>query len=317
MPSRYYLGLDGGQSSTTALIADETGRVLGEGKGGPCNHVSAAEGRAKFTAAVGGCLREACDAAGLPCASICFVSVCLGFSGGAEDKDQYARELIRSEKYKITHDAEIALAGATGGGAGIIAIAGTGSMIFGRNRKGETARAGGWGYIYGDEGGAFDLTRRALRAALAYEEGWGPATELRQAILETSGAETANQLLHRFYAGVEKSAVAAYAPLVSEAALRGDTIARSILNEAAAGLTRYVQGAHHRLFRSGEETSVCYIGGVFRSELLLADFQEQIATAINCRVSAPRFSPAAGALFEALQADGNTSDLSHLPGGEK
>ena len=189
-------------------------------------------------------------------------------------------------------------------------------MLFGRTRGGETARAGGWGYIYGDEGGAFDLTRRALRAALAYEEGWGPATDLRPALLQAAGAETANQLLHRCYTGIERSTVAAYAPLVSEAALHGDTIARSILNDAAAGLTRYVQGAYRRLFRSGEETSVYYIGGVFRSELLLADFKEQVTTAIGCQVNAPRFSPAAGALLEALRADGNTSGLSHLPEGE-
>src|SRR5947209_2868143 len=156
---RYYLGVDGGQSSTIALIADEEGRVLGHGKGGPCNHVSAAEGRAKFISAMSDCLREACHQARLDWKDIEFASACLGFSGGAEDKDQYVRELIRSTQYKITHDAEIALSGAIPDGAGIVAIAGTGSMVFGRNHRGEMARAGGWGYVYGDEGGAFDLTR--------------------------------------------------------------------------------------------------------------------------------------------------------------
>ncbi len=67
-----------------------------------------------------------------------FASACLGFSGGAEDKEAYARELIRSSKYKITHDAEIALSGATAGEPGIIIIAGTGSMAFGRNAAGQT-----------------------------------------------------------------------------------------------------------------------------------------------------------------------------------
>ena len=149
MQPRYYLGVDGGQSSTVALIANEDGRVLGRGKSGPCNHASAAEGRTKFLSAMNGCLQEACDQAGLNWTDTTFASVCLGFSGGPEDKDQYARELIRSAQYKITHDAEIALSGAMPDEAGIIAIAGTGSMIFGRNHRGETARAGGWGYIYG------------------------------------------------------------------------------------------------------------------------------------------------------------------------
>jgi N-acetylglucosamine kinase-like BadF-type ATPase len=317
MQSRYYLGVDGGQSSTTALIADEEGRVVGRGKGGPCNHARAAEGRAKFISAMGGCLQEACHQAGLDSAGISFASVCLGFSGGAEDKDQYARELIRSEKYKITHDAEIALSGAVPDEAGIIAIAGTGSMVFGRNHRGETARAGGWGYIYGDEGGAFDLTRRALRAALEYEEGWGPTTDLHRMLLEAAGAENANQLLHSFYGGIPRSTIAAYAPVVTEAALGGDPVARTILDEAAAGLTRYVHGAYNRLFSAREVVQICYIGAAFRSEPLLNSFKEQIAASIHCQVAPPRFSPVTGALLEALRADGNPNTPFNLPENEK
>src|SRR5882724_8342901 len=189
---RLYLGVDGGQSSTTALIAGETGGIVGRGRGGPCNHVTTAEGRAKFLSAVGDCLEQACREAGIDATTVQFAAVCLGLSGGGEDKEPYVRELIRSERYKITHDAEIALTGATAGEPGIIIIAGTGSMAFGSNARGETARAGGWGYIFGDEGGAFDLARRALRAALEQEEGWGAETSLRQLLLEETGAASAN-----------------------------------------------------------------------------------------------------------------------------
>lgn len=313
MPARYYLGVDGGQSSTMALIADETGRVLGHGRSGPCNHVSAAEGRAKFLSAMSGCLQNACDEAGLDWRNVQFASVCLGFSGGAEDKEKHTRELIRSARYKITHDAEIALAGAVPDEAGIIAIAGTGSMIFGRNHQGKTARAGGWGYIYGDEGGAFDLTRRALRGALEYEEGWGPATDLHRMLLEASGADSANRLLHSFYSGVPRPTIASYAPLVTRAALGGDVVAQAILHGAAAGLSRYVHGAYCRLFPARESVQVCYIGAVFRSEPLLGSFQEQIGKLIQCPVGPPRFSPVVGALLEALRADGNSNTPSHLP----
>ena len=74
----YYLGVDGGQSSTTVLIGDDSGRVVGIGRGGPCNHVGAAEGRAKFITAVGNCIRAACDQAGL--SEPRFSSAVLGFS---------------------------------------------------------------------------------------------------------------------------------------------------------------------------------------------------------------------------------------------
>jgi N-acetylglucosamine kinase-like BadF-type ATPase len=175
---RYYLGVDGGQSSTTALIADEAGRIVGRGQAGPCNHVAAPEAEEKFKRVIGGCVREACEDAKLDAETIVFTAACFGFSGGPHDKEIYTRALIRSEKYKFTHDAEIALTGAHEGAPGIVVIAGTGSMTFGRNAEGKTARAGGWGYVFGDEGGAFDLVRRALRAALAAEEGWGPDTLL-------------------------------------------------------------------------------------------------------------------------------------------
>ena len=78
----YYLGVDGGQSSTTALIGDRDGRVLGYGRGGPCNHVGAAEGRTKFVSAIETCVATACAQAGVDVQNIRFEAACLGFSGG-------------------------------------------------------------------------------------------------------------------------------------------------------------------------------------------------------------------------------------------
>jgi N-acetylglucosamine kinase-like BadF-type ATPase len=307
----FYLGIDGGQSSTTALIADDSGRVLGRGKGGPCNHVAASEGRAKFRSAVGDCVRQACEQAGLDSTAVIFASACFGFSGGPEDKDVYARELIRSRRYKITHDAEIALWGATAGEPGIIIIAGTGSMAFGRNEHGETSRAGGWGYVFGDEGGAFDLVRRALRAALQCEEGWGAETTLKARLLHATGAPSVNALLHAFYtAEYPRTRVATLAPEVSEAADEGDEVADDILHSASAELVRYTEGVYRKLFRENERPPVAYIGGVFRSGRLCTYFSDLIERRISCNAIPPKLQPAAGALLEALRLDGNTSELS-------
>lgn len=312
-----YLGVDGGQSSTTILIANETGRILGAGRGGPCNHLGTPEGREKFFAAIGECLAQACREARLDANRIAFRSACLGFSGGPEDKESYARDLIRSSKYKITHDAEIALSGATAGEPGIIIIAGTGSMAFGRNAKNQTARAGGWGFVFGDEGGAFDLTRRALRAALQFEEGWGPSTILRDALLAATGAPTANHLLHRFYTtDYSRTGIAAFAPLVTQAAEDGDAIALEILECAAERLAWFVEGVYRNLF-TNESVPVAHIGGVFRSAPLRASFADAILKSIGCRVGPPRLGPAAGAVLEALRLDGRHCNLSNVPESEK
>ncbi len=308
--SRFYLGIDGGQSSTTALIANESGQVIGYGAGGPCNHVAAAEGREKFRSAVDDCIGQACLQAGLDSATVSFASVCLGFSGGAEDKDAYSRELIQSERYKITHDAEIALSGATGGGPGIIIIAGTGSMAFGRNARGETSRAGGWGYIFGDEGGGFDLVRRALRAALAYEEGWGDPTALKGVLLKRTGAASINTLLHAFYGGsYTRTTFASFAPLLTEAAQAGDRAALNILKSAATELVRYTEGVYRTLFREQERAQVACIGGVFASTPLRRHYEELLKQGTSCIVTTPKFDPVAGALLDALRLDGNQSEL--------
>lgn len=312
-----YLGLDGGQSSTTILIAEHTGRVIGAGRGGPCNHLGTSEGRTKFFRAITQCLAQACREARLDPTTVAFRSACLGFSGGPEDKESFVRELIRSSKYKVTHDAEIALSGATAGQPGIIIIAGTGSMAFGRNAKNQTARAGGWGYIFGDEGGAFDLTRRALRAALQLEEGWGRQTILHDALLKATGASNSNDLLHRFYTPqYSRTAIASMAPLVTRAAEDGDEVALEILDCAAEKLAWFVEGVYRILF-TGESVPVAYIGGVFQSALLRAGFAGRILKSIGCRAVPPRLAPAAGALLEALHLDGNQSELSNVPEFQK
>lgn len=315
---KFYLGVDGGQSSTKALVADEHGRVVGSGVAGPCNHVSGEEARGKFIEAVGGCVRRACRQAGIVSSSTEFTAACLGFSGGAEDKEAFAREVIRSARYKITHDADIALTGATAGHPGIIVIAGTGSMGFGRNASGKTARAGGWGYVFGDEGGAFDIVRRALRDALKLEEGYGPQTMLRAHLIRAAHARDANELLHRFYTPeFPRDRVAALAPLVTDAAAAGDQLAAAILASAAADLAKLAANVHSCLFEELESVPVCYIGGVFRSDLIHNFFSREVQLMIHCDVLAPIHTPAAGALIEALRLDGIQTELQCMPESER
>jgi len=305
--------VDGGQSSTTALIGDETGRVLGSGRGGPCNHVAASEARAKFISAIGGCVDQARTAASLP-DPIEFESACLGFSGGPEDKDALIAEMFRIKKRMVTHDALIALSGAHAGGPGIITIAGTGSISFGRNASGKFVRAGGWGYVYGDEGGGFDLTRQALRAALRMEEGWGPHTALRALLLEATAATSANDLLHKFYTpDFARPRIAALSQLVVRAAEQGDAVAADILNEAAQQLAGITLATRMQAFTPQESVNAAFIGGVFKCDRLLEEFRRRLERDGKTVVQAPIYAPAAGALLEAYRAAGLAVSLSNVP----
>ena len=309
-----FLGIDGGQSSTTTLIGDETGRVLGAGQAGPCNHVGAAEGGDKLRRAVSDSVTQACRAANLDPKNVRFEAACVGMSGGPADKQDILSQILRARKLVVTHDALIALSGATGGEPGIATIAGTGSIAFGRNAAGKTARAGGWGYIFGDEGGGFDIARQALRAALRSEEGWGPATALRAALLAETGATDANDLLHRFYTqDWPRPRVAQLAKLVDRVALEGDPLARDILNSAAQHLAALTASVRVQLFPEGEQVPVTYIGGVFRSRILLERYRHLIELEDGNRCREPLYSPAAGALLEAYRASGIHPELSNIP----
>jgi N-acetylglucosamine kinase-like BadF-type ATPase len=265
--------------------------------------VSAAEARERFIAAIGGALRAAEEAAG--CAGAHFEAACLGFSGGPHDKHALTQEIVRARHYLITSDAHIALTGATAGEPGIIAIAGTGSIAHGRNTAGKAARAGGWGYAMGDEGGAFDIVRQAVRAILRFNEGWGSATTLGEALLGATGAHDAHDLLHRFYTPeYPRARIASFAPLVDEAARQGDHVAREILMSGAQALATYVAAVRRQLFHRGEPSHVSYIGGVFQSELLRERFRLIVELEGDEKIHAPRYGPATGGLLEAYRLGG-------------
>jgi N-acetylglucosamine kinase-like BadF-type ATPase len=310
----YFLGIDGGQSSTTAMLGDRDGRVVGFGQGGPCNHVEGPGGREKFINAI-----EACVSQAAPSISREDIhALCGGFSGGPHDKQQLLAEMFPASQVFVTTDATIALAGATAGEPGVIVIGGTGSIAFGRNAFGETARAGGWGYVFGDEGGGFDITRQALRACLRAEEGWGPPTTLAQSFLEATGATSMNDLLHRFYTTAwPRPKIAALSKLVDAAAESGDQIAQGILHSAAHELAGYTSAVRGKLFHANEPARIAWIGGVFRSARLLSRFRTllEIDEANTC--APPIHGPAAGALLEAYRNAGVTVSLRDVPALEK
>src|SRR5260370_33003791 len=136
---RLFLGIDGGQSSTTALIGDAAGQIQGWGVGGPCNHAGKAEGRARLTRAITDSVTQACTRANVDIASATFEAACVGMSGGPEDKAAIIAELLHTGQLVTTDDAVIARAGAPAAEPGILTIAGTGPVRLGRKPRGPSA----------------------------------------------------------------------------------------------------------------------------------------------------------------------------------
>ena len=296
---KLYLGVDGGQSSTTALVGDRSGAILGRATAGPCNHVGAELGRARLTnameQAVGGALRQA----GGRWRETRLAGACLGMSGGPEDKREIIEELIPADNWEVTTDAHIALYGATSGKPGIVVIAGTGSIALGLAHNGKVARAGGWGDVFGDEGGGFDIVRNALRSVLQLEEGWGFPTALSRALLTETGASSANQLMHWFYRDDwPRDRVASLAQLIHNTAEAGDEVAVGVLQESGAELARLGAGVRQQL-AGDEDYPLAPIGGVFESSTVLEAFRRALEAA-RCRVADACSGPAEGALQRAI-----------------
>ena len=302
---RLFLGVDGGQSSTEALIGDESGQVFGEGKGGQSNHVGGAEGRARLIRAVSDAVGGACAQAGLSWDEVEFEAACLGFTGGPGGKEPILREILRCRHLLILDDSEIALAGAHEGGPGIVTIAGTGCVSLGRNAEGRVARAGGWGYAFGDEGGAWGIVRESLRAALRYQEQWGPPTRLHGLFLRDTGDSDIHVLRRRFYTEeYPRPRVAAFSKIVDRAAQEGDAVSVKVLEGAAAALLEITRVVRRLLFAPDDAVNVAPIGGVFRSALVRESFRAGLEADSVTRLIAPRHGPAMGALLEAIRVSG-------------
>jgi N-acetylglucosamine kinase-like BadF-type ATPase len=239
------IGIDGGASSTTALLAEaETGRILGRGAGGPSNIQAVGETialrelnaavAAAFTAAQQMRAPVAAAALGLAGIDIDGIDVIRGWSS-----------LVGlAGKVSIGNDARLLFAAGTPEGWGVAVVAGTGSIAFALDRDGKEARAGGWGYLMGDEGSAFRLGLLGLRAACRCADGIGPATKLLPAYLAKLGTRDPRDFIPAVYRGAwDKAAIAGLAPIVLELAGTGDEAATQIFDSETAELARTIAGA--------------------------------------------------------------------------
>ena len=243
-----YLGIDGGGTKTRCALGDETD-VLATSAAGPSNviRVGAALAREALHAAV----RVVCEAAQVSPAQI--IGVCIGAAGAArEDVAEQIRNIFREltlASVDVVPDSVIALEAAFGDGAGIIAISGTGSIVYGRNARGETARAGGWGYAISDEGSAQWIGRRAVWSILrAFDQ--GEETKLASLVLNTWKLQTLDDLVHTANA-VPPPEFPTLFPLVLRAAHDGDTMAAAVLTEAGTQLADQATIVIRRLFLNG------------------------------------------------------------------
>jgi len=303
---RVVLGVDGGGTQTRCCVSDLNRRVLGEGRAGPSNYraVGRGEAGANLHKAVAAALQEA----GCPPADV--AAACFGLAGAGRPEDQ---QVVRSllpdlggAPVRVVPDAHIALAGALAGRPGVIAIAGTGSVAFGVDALGRTARAGGWGWLLGDEGSGYHIGLQGVRAALGAADGTGPATRIQQLLCEAWGLTRLEQAIGRVYddPAAARRAMADLAPIVMRAASEGDTVAGGILEQAGRELAALVVAVFATLGSAAAASPLFSgIGGVLTA---CEPLRESLRAAVTIQVPTahyltPQEGPAEGAIRMALQ----------------
>jgi glucosamine kinase len=325
----YYLGIDGGGTKTTCAVGDES-RLLTTATAGPSNVVRVGEAQARQS--LQQAVRQACAAAGIAPAQVAYT--CVGGSGAA--RPQLA-EIVRralaeilSTPIDVVGDMQIALEAAFDTGPGVIVIAGTGSIAYGRDRQGRTVRAGGWGFAIGDEGSAHWIGRAAvsavLRAADLFSYDTGPS-DLAHADLSANEPREGNSPgsppqdsslsaalckawgvgsladLARSANSIPPPDFAALFPAVAEST---DDLARRVLTSAGTELAQVAAVVVHRLFPKDETgpVPVAMTGGVFRHAPLVRQvfYNELRAIEPRAEVNPQVVEPVEGALRMARRA---------------
>jgi N-acetylglucosamine kinase-like BadF-type ATPase len=293
-----FLGIDGGGSKTSCAIGDET-TLLGTGTSGGSNIVRVGESQARD--AITAAIRQACAAANVPPAQI--QRTCVGIAGGArsEVSDPVRRIVADSVggEVDVVGDMVIALETALGVGPGVIVIAGTGSIAYGRGRNGETVRAGGWGYAISDEGSGHWIGRSAVSAAIrAIDDPQGPeGTALLEGLMKSWGLSSREQLTVAANATPSPD-FAALMPAVLSTADAGDPLARGVLTQAGVELANLAKTALRRLFPEGEPVPVAMSGGVFANSALVREvfYNSVRAQCPRAEIGATVVEPVHGAL---------------------
>jgi glucosamine kinase len=303
----YFLGIDGGGTKTTCAVGDET-HLLAMATAGPSNIVRVGESQSRQSLQQS--VRQACAAAGITPAQVSHT--CIGGSGAARPELAEIVRLFLAEilptPIDVVGDMQIALEAAFDTGPGVIVIAGTGSIAYGRDRHGTTARAGGWGFAIGDEGSAHWIGRAAVSTVLRASDLSGESSENRAssafatALCKTWGVSSLNDLAR----AANSVPPLDFATLFPAVVASSEDLAAQVLTSAGRELADVAAVVIQRLFAKDQAASVpvAITGGVFRHASLVRQvfYNELRALDPRAEVNPQVVEPVEGALRMARRA---------------
>ena len=294
MKKKYIIGMDGGGTKTKCVTTDINLNPLFECNGGPSNFLIA--GTKPVSENILSLILKSAEQLNIRTEEI--ASILIGTTGAGRESDaeklkkdfvQYAESKGYSfNSFNVDSDARIALEGAFSGKSGSLLIAGTGSVIFGKDRKGNIHRAGGFGRLIGDEGSGNTIGRQGLNQVAKEFDGRGGKTFLSELLERDFGIKDSSGLITEIYRN--NFDAAAFAPKVMEAAQSGDKIAIRILEEGSDELLLHVKSIYNMM---GEESmKLSLTGGTISTENFYSElFKKKLKSNLPQVIIVPAENP--------------------------
>ncbi|MBO8173821.1 MAG: hypothetical protein H0Z18_01030 [Thermococcus sp.] len=299
-----FLGIDCGGTKTKAVLIDENGLVLGEGKSGPGNPNSSPLSvvRQSIKNAVLQALSRHCRE---EVKAVC-ISAAGTLGGNSQLFEEIISEILPSAEVIVKGDYEVAHVACFNFRPGIVFIAGTGSIAYGINEKGESTRVGGWGHLVGDEGSGYWVGREGIVKALRAYDGREKDTLLTAYVLEYFSAHTPDEIIRTIYSSKNpKTLVGGFAPYVVKAAKEGDSTAYSILRNASKEIAIAYRAAAKRLGLEDVRDKLAITGGFYfgAKELLKPLIENELRKIFGYKITLkePFISEAEAAAIIALK----------------
>lgn len=301
----YFIGIDGGGTKTKCVLCDESLNVLFQTQSGPSNFLTI--GTETVTETIINLITACCNHENIKFSEI--ESIVLGTTGAGRENDAMKLENavvakaksseIGIKDFKVVSDARIALEGAFAGQPGSILIAGTGSIMFGKDNEGTIHRVGGFGRLIGDEGSGLTIGRKGLNLMAKYYDGRGKDTILRTKVEKSFGISDQSQLITKVYS--DQFNIQDIAPLVIQSAAEGDNLCKEILDNETNEILLHIMAMQKKL--NDEKMKIVFIGGTITNENEYSKLlNEKIATFLpKILIQQPDYPPEIGAAIIAKQ----------------
>jgi len=303
MDKKYLAGLDGGGTKTKCVITDFNLNPLYTCQGGPSNFLLI--GTQIVSETILSLILDSISYLKISMDQIASILIGTTGAGRPSDAQKLRNDFLHYAKsngylfnsFNVDSDARIALEGAFSGGIGSLLIAGTGSVIFGKDKNNRIYRVGGFGKLIGDEGSGSTLGKHGLNQIAKEFDGRGEKTILTEILRRDFGISDSAQLITEVYRN--NFDIASFAPKVIEAAQNGDVVAKKILDEESDELLLHVKSMYNMI---GEETlKLCLIGGTlatenFYSKMFIKKVEQYLS---NIKIVSAENPPEIGAAFMA------------------